>query len=251
MKSSKYLGMGVLASTLAVVAACGDDEPEARREPPEVVTLEALPVGVDGAWTGSDGSGKFVDGFATFRNVYDTEFGSWSGFAYSNQKDTTTSGFVSQLAAYPGAGAEGSRVYAVGYDASSSGFGDPAKLELDAPSELDGVYVANTTYAYLSMRDGDDFAKRFGGADGTDPDWFLLTIQGHDAAGAETGTVEVYLADYRAPEASGDTLLADWKWVELESLGEVSALTFALTSSDVGDFGMNTPAYFALDDLTR
>ena len=30
---------------------------------------------------------------------------------------------------------------------------------------------------------GDQFAKKFGGADGSEPDWFLLTISGQDALG--------------------------------------------------------------------
>jgi hypothetical protein len=37
-----------------------------------------------------------------------------------------------------------------------------------------GVYVTNTTYAYNSMRDGDMFAKKFGGPTGNDPDWYKL-----------------------------------------------------------------------------
>ena len=32
--------------------------------------------------------------------------------------------------------------------------------------------------------------------------------------------------------------------------GSVSSLQFALASSDTGSFGINTPAYFALDSLT-
>ncbi|MCV6038158.1 DUF4465 domain-containing protein, partial [Escherichia coli] len=32
-------------------------------------------------------------------------------------------------------------------------------------------------------------------------------------------------------------------------LGTVSGLQFALSSSDSGAFGMNTPAYFAMDSL--
>jgi hypothetical protein len=42
------------------------------------------------------------------------------------------------------------------------------------------------TYAALSMRDGDGFAKQFGGASGDDPDYFLLTITGRDALDAIT-----------------------------------------------------------------
>ena len=41
----------------------------------------------------------------------------------------------------------------------------------------------------------------------------------------------------------------DWVLVDLSGLGTVAALEFELASSDNGPFGMNTPSYFALDDL--
>ena len=73
-------------------------------------------------------------------------------------------------------------------------------------------------------------------------------VIGLDASGAETGRVPIYLADYRGAESIA---LADWTWYDLSPLGsEVSALEFAMNSTDVGQFGMNTPAYFAIDNLT-
>ncbi|MBM4355857.1 MAG: DUF4465 domain-containing protein [Deltaproteobacteria bacterium] len=112
-----------------------------------------------------------------------------------------------------------------------------------------GVFVTNSTYAYLAMTAGDDYSKKFGGVDGTDPDWFLLTIAGQDGQGKETGKVEFYLADFRDDDAGKDYVIGDWTWVDLTSLGTVTELSFTLSSSDVGDFGMNTPAYLALDQV--
>ena len=37
--------------------------------------------------------------------------------------------------------------------------------------------------------------------------------------------------------------------MSLGSLGQVSALEFSFVSSDVGGFGINTPVYFALDNI--
>ena len=71
---------------------------------------------------------------------------------------------------------------------------------------------------------------------------------GIDEQGESTGTVEFYLADYRDGKADA---VSEWTWVDLTSLGpNVSRLEFQLESTDVGDFGMNTPAYFAIDNLT-
>jgi hypothetical protein len=100
------------------------------------------------------------------------------------------------------------------------------------------------------MRDGDSFAKKFGGPDGTDPDYFRLIISGYDQYGDYTGTIVFYLADFRSPNADDDYILDQWTWVDLASLGSVVNLEFTMESSDAGLFGINTPTYFAIDNLT-
>jgi hypothetical protein len=112
-----------------------------------------------------------------------------------------------------------------------------------------GFYVTNSTYAYLSMKNGDQFAKKFGGPTGTDPDWFRLTVKAWYNGALSIDFVDVYLADFRSADSTQDYILKTWKYVSLKKLGNVDSLTFALNSSDVGSFGMNTPAYFCLDDL--
>ena len=52
--------------------------------------------------------------------------------------------------------------------------------------------LCNATYAYLSMKHGDDFSKKF-----EDGDWFKLTISAYDVNNVEIGAMDVYLADYR------------------------------------------------------
>jgi len=63
------------------------------------------------------------------------------------------------------------------------------------------------------------------------------------------GTIEIILADYRFDDNSLDFILDDWEFTDLSSLGEVDALSFSFTSTDTGSFGINTPTYFALDNL--
>lgn len=185
-----------------------------------------------------------------FNNQF-TDFGggfsTWAGFAWSNVDDSLTAGFGNQFAAYrPGAaGAPGT--YAVGAVDAFVPFLPRITFAKDAmPLHVD---VANTTYAALSMLNGDAFAKRFGGSSGSDPDFFRLTIEGFDDAGASTGVVEVFLADYRFEDAGLDVVVDRFTTVSLASLGAVRSLEFDLSSSDTGAFGMNTPAYFAIDDL--
>jgi hypothetical protein len=185
--------------------------------------------------------GQFTSGGAAFPNTYDNYYGSWSGWAYSNVNDTTTDGYGNQYAAITGGGVKGpGSTYAVAYGASSA-WGTPPTITLPTPTEVLSADITNTTWAYLAMLDGNDHpAKQF-----TSSDWFLLTISGLDASGQPTGTpVEFYLAE-------DGNIVTDWENVNLTSLGnDVKSLQFDLTSSDTGTYGMNTPAYFALGDLT-
>jgi hypothetical protein len=230
-------------------------------------TFEDLPLGdpgVDGStaygstgtyyWNGSNGAGGFASSAggstASFGNAF-TDFGggftSWDGFAYSNTTDTTTAGFGNQYSAIAGSGAGGSSHYVI----TTAPFTSEWKVDFSSPLSLvgGGLQVTNATYAYLSMLNGDSFAKKFGGATGNDADWFKLTIEGWDGA-TSLGTVDFYLADYRFADNSQDYIVHDWAFIDLSALGgSVSKLTFSLSSSDSGSFGMNTPAYFALDNI--
>jgi hypothetical protein len=41
-----------------------------------------------------------------------------------------------------------------------------------------------------------------------------------------------------------------WEKVPLTALGKAAGLSFRMTTTDIGDYGANTPLYFALDALT-
>jgi hypothetical protein len=195
-------------------------------------------------------SGSFATMGATFNNNYDAMWDVFSGWAYSNVADATTPGFGNQFAAYniSGSGSgDGSANYGIAF---ASNPGD-ATVQLPAGLQPHSMRVTNTTYAGLSMLNGDQFAKKFGGVSGNDPDWFLLTINGFNAANEATGTVEFYLADYRFSDNSQDYIISEWTTVDLSAFGAgTSYLSFGLSSSDVGNFGMNTPAYFAADNFS-
>ena len=198
---------------------------------------------------GSDLAGGFTSGGAFFNKSYNAAFNFWGGWSYSNIKDVTTAGFGNQYAAYAlpsGGGVGGAGNFGVAFNFSP---GD-ARITLPAGSLPLSVSITNTTYAALSMKNGDAFAKKFGGPTGHDPDFFLLTIQGRDSSDNLTGSVPFYLADYRFANDALDYIVSTWQSVDLSSLPSTTkSLTFDLTSSDNGDFGMNTPSYFALDSL--
>lgn len=217
--------------------------------------FEDLTLAPDLYWNGSDESGGFQSGSFYFNNNYDVSFASWDGWGYSNMTDTTTPGYDNQYSAYTGGGLGGSSNYGVSYvPLDWMGGYDPIPSSLSitdttAGYQVAGAWFTNTTYAALAMQDGDGFSKKFGGVTGDDEDWFLLTIIGKDTSDQTTGTVDFYLADFTFADNSQDYIVDEWTWVDLTSLDDVVALEFSLSSSDTGQFGMNTPGYFAMDTL--
>ncbi|AMV38539.1 DUF4465 domain-containing protein [Planctomyces sp. SH-PL62] len=214
-----------------------------------------------GSWGSTVWTGTFASGGAEFANRF-ADYGqgvsTWSGFGYSNRTDATTAGYGNELSAYAGSAHSGGNFgVASGYRNPPFAPANPADLaglptfSIPTGASLAGMFVTNTTYAALSMLNGDSFAKKFGGDSGDDADWFKLTAYGVTAAGSLLGTsVDFYLADYRFDDNSLDYVLDTWAYMDLSSLAGASQLSFNLTSSDVGRYGMNTPAYFAVDDLT-
>lgn len=221
-----------------------------------VADFENLTLPSNSFWNGSAAplGTSFTSADVIFPNDYDTSFGGYwsSGWAYSNVVDTTTIGFSNLYAARPGSGYNGSSNYAIGQQNSLINFTNNAAGKI-----MTGFYLTNGTYAALSMENGDSFAKKFGDTTGTNcncpqgsvPDYFLLTVHGYYNGAIISDSVDFYLADFRGPDST-DYILKDWQWVDLSSLGNVDSITFKLSSSDNGTFGMNTPAFFCIDNFT-
>lgn len=178
-------------------------------------------------------------------NNFVPEWQSWDGWAISSTTDTVTPGFSNQYSSITGGGAGSESTYAVSYVVGSSRI---AIGESETIDNIDGIYVTNNTYAYYSMLEGDAFAKKFGGLTGDDPDFFKLTIYGF-RDGEYLDSLDFYLADYRFEDNTQDYIISDWEYIEVSALGQPDSLEFFLSSSDNGTFGMNTPAYFCMDDV--
>jgi hypothetical protein len=210
-------------------------------------TFEVLPLAhADTFYTNYTASGTdvgFNNGLAHFPCVYDTSWGGvWSsGFAYSNMTDTITSGFTNQYSAKAGKGYAGSEKYVVAYGSRNqvklmgAAMGHPVK----------GCYITNNTYAFNSMRDGDMFARKF-----RNGDWFRITARGYYNGVMKPDSTYIYLANYLFPDTTNNYIQRNWIWWDLEPLGKVDSIEFQLASTDVGAWGMNTPAYFCMDDFT-
>lgn len=242
-RTSHTLASGLVAFALSGVAQAATSTFDDLTLTPESHYFPGSAVG--GQFDGASTDFYFTSGNATFKQTY-SDYGAdccASGWTYSNHTDMATPGYTNQYSAYTGSGQGGSANYGLAYAFS------PVVATFSAPSIVSGAYFTNTTYAALSMLQGDSFAKKFGGSAGNDPDYFKLTITGYEGAVAK-GSVDFYLADFRSADSSKDYIVNSWTFVNLSSLGAVTQLGFALDSSDVGAYGMNTPAYFAMDTLT-
>lgn len=176
-----------------------------------------------------------VDSFGAPPNQFIYPY--WFGFSFSNVVNTTDGNFTNQYASYPGGGYESTQ-YAVAY-------ADDATITLPGPAAVAGFRIANTTYARATMvsTDPNQFADPLQPPNG----YFSVTATGL-LGSSTTGTVEFLLADFRGASPPG--VLDGWSWFALDDLGTVDSISFTFAGSDVGDYGLNTAAYFAMDDFT-
>lgn len=215
----------------------------------QILDFESVTLSADSYDNGASGAGDFVFGQLTLSNVYDAQWGSWNGFSISNMSDNTTAGFSNQYSVYHGSGKDGSTNFAVYYPQGT--------ISVAQNGVIDGFYITNTTYAAISMRDGDAFAKQFGSPndangtpDGTNgEDYFRVWIIGENGSGIRD-SVLFYLADYRFADDNDDYIVDTWEYVDLTQLSvNAKKVEFLFESSDVGQWGINTPQYFAIDDI--
>ena len=252
VSSIKWLIAIVLTGGL--LTACEPDESSITG----VITFEDVALDSTGYWNGSDTSGVltsylsdwgwvskysgyFTSGILRCHNVFeDYGYGStsWSGMACSSHTDRDSAGFGNQYSVYATSGAGGSAKFAVIYR-------DSARCTFNYAVKLNSLMINNATYAYLAMKDGRDgmgSARKFRAND-----YFRVTIAGVNASGAVTDSIQVYLADFR----EGKSMICNtWTPIPLSHLGTVKSLVFTFASTDIGDWGINTPAYACIDNLS-
>lgn len=207
-------------------------------EPQKVATFEDITLAKeDTVWQGADapvvGWNNWMSGTYGFQTYYSvSEYGPYyAAFTVSNQTANTFEGLQDAYHSANGGAYEGENfvVWNLGY------YGlDTVTF---AAQVVPGMFINNTAYAVNSMCNGDSYAKKFG-----KDDWFKLTVNGYLNGEAVNAEVVVDLA-------SDGKYINQWTFVDLSALGEIDAITFGMSSSDSGDWGMNTPAYFCLDNF--
>jgi len=233
MKNLKFWAVALMCA--AVLMGCDKKE-----EIVNVATFENISLGADSinSYT-SDGLYNWSSGDFGFSTGVAYELTYYFNYVVSSQKSNTYSDFTDQYHSAPGGAAAGNNFAVAFLDTYTEG----ASLDIKytgAATFIPGTYVTNNAYAATVIKNGNDYARAFEAGD-----YFKLTFTGY-LLGVKTGSVDFYLADYR----NGKSLIVrEWTYVELKDLGLVDEIKCTLESTDTGDYGMNTPAYFCLDNF--
>ena len=175
----------------------------------------------------------------------------WANWEVSKVMNTQDGTYSNQHAAYPGGGSSSTGIasqgehYGIGF---WNAFDPSDRLLILIPEgrSVQSMHVSNTTYAALTMRDGNAFARPF-----AQDDWFMIEVMGFDVDGEKTGSINFYLADFRSQDPEEHYILDHWELVDLRSLGmNAREIEIIFQSSDVGAWGINHPTYLAIDNLS-
>lgn len=175
-------------------------------------------------------------------------FESWTGWSISNTTDVIDPSYDNQYSAISGGGADGSSTYGVSFVAGESSMRN--ELVTTSSSSFESIMVNNTTLTHAIMKEGNQFSKKFGGETGDDPDFFILTIKGRSGGQMASDSINFYLADYRFVDNSQDYIVTDWTMIDVSQFNSEDELVFTMSGSDIGMFGLNTPTYFCVDNIT-
>ena len=269
-----FLNLLFVSSSILFLASCNNDDDASELVEQNVVTADVskfdLSNGLDAnggkIWskTLTTNSELNVGIFNFSHKVTLSEWGDyWSGFTVSNGNDNAdylSKGWTGyQYGTMPKGGADGvGTPFLVSYaDIKAPNDYLQKGAEIKAEDFLSVVKINDTTnkykaksvklaispWPYYGSLNGDQFAKKFAKGD-----YFAVNIYGVSANNQITteNPVKHYFVDFR--NAVGN-ISTTWQDVDLSALGEVKYLLFILETTDVGQYGPNTSAYFTMDKL--
>lgn len=213
-----------------------------------VATFEDLNLKPESFWGGNNTNEPFYSGSFAFDYYHDVNGGYeyWGHFSHANLTSTSYSDMSDQYNSAVGSGVEGSDTYGVAYVDSYLGATYLTVTNKTEGDRVAGMWLTNSAWVMDAIKNGDGLSTVPGGF--AKDDYFKVSITGLLNA-RQTGTVDFYLADFRADDEIDHYALDSWQWVDLSSLGVVNKLWFKLESTKKNSWGMTTPQYFCLDNV--
>lgn len=106
------------------------------------------------------------------------------------------------------------------------------------PRRITSISYSPTTYVLAVEKNGNDYARALNNAD----DYLKVVATGYVGT-TQTAAVDLYLTRNGVQQEG-------WQTVSLAQLGAVTKVVFTFEGSDTGDWGLNTPTYVAIDNIT-
>lgn len=219
-----------------------------------IISFEKQALNADGFWIGEPNANGFSydDGYGGTTTAYDCTYTEgvltlnttyslsswgydfWSGYAVSNRTETDYASLTpDQYNNVTGKAHSGQNFCVV-----QQYYGGTISINGTTGAVVDYLYYTNSAYTAASIVKGDDYA----GPAFDKTDFLTCTITGTHPDGT-TASIDIDLA------SNGD-YVKTWKRADLSELGIVTDLSFSFTGSRTGEWGLNTPAYICIDDVT-
>ena len=225
----------LFAMALLGVVACEPDSVDQHPDISEVATFDDF-VG------DADYSYGYESDILKCEYFYNEEFSYWGGFALSKRFDADAANgkYENQYAVYNDKAASGDCFLLYYYDS----YNEPCDMLFKRSVMLESVRLNLSTYTYASITDEsiNDFARKF-----DEGDYLKVVFTPLDKFERPVCEgVECYVVDYR----DGKRFIADdWQEFYLGGIHANGAVRVTIETSDVGEWGANTPLYICMDDL--
>ena len=246
MKKIKYMALLLMAGM--TFAACSEEDdfnPAEDEEKTAVVNFEGsyFSALVDSPQYGGTllygefaSNYRWTDPTTTLSGGMTNKWGGMYGFSeggvaisnYIDEKTDSLHSFMDQLAVPL---SNGSQNFAVIFDEATIFFAD------DVAREVKSLDLIGTTYMLSVAKLGDGYARALT----LNSDYLNVLIEGFEGETSK-GVVKVAIC------AAGG-FMEKWYTCNLSSLGKVTSLKFTMEGSDMGAYGLNTPAYVGMDNV--
>lgn len=245
MKHNCFSVAALAFASAMMFTSCSTESNNAGKTPvkPAVISFEYQTLNADGYWCGDETGTPFDNWGSTaysctyqesgiiFPANFTPAWNSWSGYAISNRTATTYKSLIPDQFNSTVGKAHSGQNYCVVFP-----FGEA--ITLPKPATVVGFYFTNEAWVVDAILNGDGMTP--GKFETTD--WLKCVVTGTHVDGT-TATLDLWLA-------KDGTYVSDWQWADLTVLGKVESLSFYFEGTKKNSWGLTTPTYLCIDDMT-